>query len=482
MNFSMILRILGWVLKFEGMFMILPCIVAFIYKESDGYFYFITAIVSWVLGYLLTKKKVTKNEFYLKEGLISVSVGWFLLSFFGAFPFFLSGAIPSFSNALFESVSGFTTTGASILNNVEILSHTNLFWRCFTHFIGGMGVLVFILAIIPLSGGSSIYLMKAESPGPSVTKFVPKIRNSAKILYLIYIAITLVEMVLLYLCGVPLFDSITLSFATVGTGGFAIKNDSIASYPPAAQWIIVIFMVLCGVNFNIHFLIIMKRWKEAIKSSELKLYFFLIAFSTIVISFNIRNLYASISEVVRAAAFQVSSVITTTGFSTVNYDLWPEFSKGILLILMFIGASAGSTGGGIKVSRIIIMFKTLKSELEHYLHPKMIKKEKMDGKSLESNVIKSVNAFIIAYVFIFVTSMLLISVDNRDLVTNFTAIAATINNIGPGFSLVGPNENFGFFSHFSKYILIFNMIVGRLELFPVLILLIPSTWKESFKK
>jgi len=481
MNFSMILRILGWILKFEGLFMILPCIVALIYREHDVYFYGITAIVSWVIGFFLTKKKVAKKEFYLKEGLISVSVGWFLLSFFGAFPFFLSGAIPSFSNALFESVSGFTTTGASVLSNIEILSKTNLFWRCFTHFIGGMGVLVFILAIIPLSGGSSIYLMKAESPGPSVSKFVPKIKNSAKILYLIYIVITIVEIILLYIFGVPLFDSITLSFATVGTGGFAIKNDSIASYPPAAQWIITIFMIICGVNFNIYFLILLKRWRDAIKSSELRLYFFFIGLFTFMISVNIRSLYTSISEVVRAAAFQVGSVITTTGFSTVNYDTWPEFSKGILLLLMFIGACAGSTGGGIKVSRVIIMFKTLKSELEHYLHPKMVKKEKIDGKILDDSVTKAVNAFIIAYIFVYISSMILISIDNNDLVTNFTAVAATINNIGPGFSLVGPNENFGFFSHFSKYILMFDMIVGRLELFPVLILMIPSTWKESFK-
>ena len=482
MNISMILRILGWILKFEGLFMLLPCMVSLIYKETDGYYYLMTAIVCWILGFILTRKKVNKNEFYIKDGLVSVSVGWLLLSFMGTFPFFLSGAIPSFSNALFESVSGFTTTGVSILSNIESLSRTNLFWRCFTHFIGGMGVLVFILAIIPLSGGSSIYLMRAESPGPSVSKFVPKIRNSAKILYLIYIGITLVEIILLFLAGVPLFDSITLSLATTGTGGFAIKNDSIASYSPAAQWIVIIFMILCGINFNIHFLILMRKGKEVLKSSELRLYSILIVLSAILISFNIRGLYSSVSEIIRVSLFQVSSMITTTGFFTVNYNGWPEFSKCILIILMFVGACAGSTGGGIKLSRIIIMFKSLKSELDHYLHPKMVKKQKMSGKPLESNVIKSVNAFMIAYVFIFLGSLLLISLDNNDFTTNFAAIMATINNIGVGFGLVGPYENFDLFSTFSKFVLMFNMIVGRLELFPVLILLVASTWKDSFKK
>lgn len=383
-------------------------------------------------------------------------------------------------DALFETVSGFTTTGSSILSDVEALSHCALFWRSFTHWIGGMGVLVFLLAVIPLSGGSHINLMRAESPGPSVGKLVPKIKYTAQILYVIYLGMTVVEIILLLISRMPVFDAITLSFGTAGTGGFGIKGDSIASYTALQQWIITIFMILFGVNFNAYYLILFRKFKKALQMEEVKAYFGIIFVSTAIITGSLVMGNMQFADALRHAAFQVGSIITTTGYATINFDAWSQTCRTILVLLMFVGACAGSTGGGMKVSRFIVMVKTMTKELNSYIHPKSVKKIKMDGKPIEHEVVRSINVYLITFMIIFVVSVFAISFEGHDLVTNFTAVAATINNIGPGLSMVGPDCNFGFFSDFSKLVIIFDMLAGRLELFPLLILFHPEIWKELF--
>ena len=411
---------------------------------------------------------------------MATELSWIFLSFFGALPFWISGEIPSLIDALFETVSGFTTTGSSILSDVEALSHCALFWRSFTHWIGGMGVLVFLLAVIPLSGGSHINLMRAESPGPSVGKLVPKIKYTAQILYVIYLGMTVVEIILLLISRMPVFDAITLSFGTAGTGGFGIKGDSIASYTALQQWIITIFMILFGVNFNAYYLILFRKFKKALQMEEVKAYFGIIFVSTAIITGSLVMGNMQFADALRHAAFQVGSIITTTGYATINFDAWSQTCRTILVLLMFVGACAGSTGGGMKVSRFIVMVKTMTKELNSYIHPKSVKKIKMDGKPIEHEVVRSINVYLITFMIIFVVSVFAISFEGHDLVTNFTAVAATINNIGPGLSMVGPDCNFGFFSDFSKLVIIFDMLAGRLELFPLLILFHPAIWKELF--
>ena len=411
---------------------------------------------------------------------MATALSWIFLSFFGALPFWISGEIPSLIDALFETVSGFTTTGSSILSDVEALSHCALFWRSFTHWIGGMGVLVFLLAVIPLSGGSHINLMRAESPGPSVGKLVPKIKYTAQILYVIYLGMTVVEIILLLISRMPVFDAITLSFGTAGTGGFGIKGDSIASYTALQQWIITIFMILFGVNFNAYYLILFRKFKKALQMEEVKAYFGIIFVSTAIITGSLVMGNMQFADALRHAAFQVGSIITTTGYATINFDAWSQTCRTILVLLMFVGACAGSTGGGMKVSRFIVMVKTMTKELNSYIHPKSVKKIKMDGKPIEHEVVRSINVYLITFMIIFVVSVFAISFEGHDLVTNFTAVAATINNIGPGLSMVGPDCNFGFFSDFSKLVIIFDMLAGRLELFPLLILFHPAIWKELF--
>ena len=370
--------------------------------------------------------------------------------------------------------------GSSILSDVEALSHCALFWRSFTHWIGGMGVLVFLLAVIPLSGGSHINLMRAESPGPSVGKLVPKIKYTAQILYVIYLGMTVVEIILLLISRMPVFDAITLSFGTAGTGGFGIKGDSIASYTALQQWIITIFMILFGVNFNAYYLILFRKFKKALQMEEVKAYFGIIFVSTAIITGSLVMGNMQFADALRHAAFQVGSIITTTGYATINFDAWSQTCRTILVLLMFVGACAGSTGGGMKVSRFIVMVKTMTKELNSYIHPKSVKKIKMDGKPIEHEVVRSINVYLITFMIIFVVSVFAISFEGHDLVTNFTAVAATINNIGPGLSMVGPDCNFGFFSDFSKLVIIFDMLAGRLELFPLLILFHPAIWKELF--
>ena len=480
MNSSIIRYILGCVLKIEACLMLLPCLTAAVYDEAEGFYFLIVAFVTALIGYLMTIRKPSNTVFYLKEGCVTTALSWIFLSIFGAIPFVLTGEIPSFTDALFETISGFTTTGASILSDVEALSHTSLMWRSFTHWIGGMGVLVFLLAIIPMTGGSHMNLMRAESPGPSVGKLVPKVKSTARILYAIYFGMTLVEIILLLLGNMPVFDAITTSFGTAGTGGFGIKNDSIMSYSPYIQWVITIFMILFGVNFNAYYLMLFGYLKKAFSIEEVKAYFLVILASIGIIFIETIEMVGNGFKALTDASFQVASIITTTGFSTVDFDQWPMTCKTILVLLMFIGACAGSTGGGIKVSRFIILVKTIGRELQYYIHPKCTRKIKMDGKMIEHEIVRSTNVYFITFMIVFCASVFAISFEGRDLVTNFTAVAATINNIGPGLELVGPTQNFGLFSPFSKYVLMFDMLAGRLELFPLLILFHPTVWKDLY--
>ncbi len=478
MNYAMIAYVIGWILNCEGFLMLLPCLTAVIYQEAAGLSFVLTIVLCFLFGIPLTMKKPKNMVFYTKEGFVSVSLSWIVLSIMGSLPFLFSGAITNPVDALFETVSGFTTTGASILSDVESLPRCILFWRSFTHWIGGMGVLVFILSLLPLTGGYHMNLMKAESPGPSVEKLVPKIQSTAKILYSIYMAMTILEIILLLAGGMPLFDSLTTTFGTAGTGGFGIKNDSIASYSPYLQNVVTVFMILFGINFNFYFLLLMRKPKKAMKNEEVRCYLAIIAVTISIITFNIRGLYPSIVEAFQQAAFQVGSIITTTGYATTDFNTWPQVSRTILVMLMFVGACAGSTGGGIKVSRFVILLKTVNKELHLFLHPKAVRKISMDGKVVEHEVVRSINVFMTAYVLIFAFSILLVGFDNHDLITNFTAVAATLNNIGPGLELVGPSQNFSLFSDPAKCVLIFDMLAGRLELFPLLLLFVRDTWKK----
>ena len=480
MNSSIVRYTLGQVLKIEAVLLLLPCMIALIYMESKGICFLVVAAICAFLGFGMTILKPESNLFYLKEGCIITSLSWIFLSFFGALPFYLSGEIPSLTDALFETVSGFTTTGASILSEVESLSKCVTFWRCFTHWIGGMGVLVFLLAIIPIGGGSQINIMKAESPGPSVGKLVPKIRSTARILYIIYFCLTVAEVIFLMAGGMSLFNSVCTATATAGTGGFGVMNDSLAGFSPYIQWVVTIFMILFGVNFNAYYLVVFNQVRKALTMEEVVHYFAIILIAIGIIFTRIVGSYAHAADALRDTAFQVASIITTTGFSTVDFDKWPAVCQTVLVFLMFIGACAGSTGGGIKVSRLIILRKTIIKEMTSYVHPKSIKKIKMDDKPVEHEVVRATNVFFITFVIIFSVSVLIVSIDGNDLITNFTAVAATINNIGPGLSKVGPALNYGHFSAFSKYVLMFDMIAGRLELFPLLMLFHPEMWKELF--
>ena len=478
MNYSMIFFILGWIFNFEAAFMLLPEITAIIYQEKNGLAFLITMIICLAIGLPLTRKKPQNKVFHAKEGAVTVALSWIVLSMAGAFPFVISGRIPNPIDAMFETVSGFTTTGASILSDVEALSHCMLLWRSFTHWIGGMGVLVFILCLLPLTGGYHMNLMKAESPGPSVSKLVPKVQSTAKILYTIYLMLTVLQMILLLIGRMPLFDTVCLTFGTAGTGGFGIRNDSIAGYSTYNQIVITVFMILFGVNFNVYYLLLTKKVVQAAKSEEVRYYFGIIAVAIIAIAINTKGMYTSFGRAFQQAAFQVGSIITTTGYATTNFNVWPVLSKTILVMLMFVGACAGSTGGGIKVSRLMILCKSARKELQLYLHPNAVKKIKMDEKAIPHEVVRATNMFLFVYILIFVVSLLVISLDNFDMVSNFTAITATLNNIGPGLGAVGPTGNFGCYSYLSKVVMIFDMLAGRLEIFPLLLLFKRDTWRK----
>lgn len=479
MNHKMILFFISWILKIEAVCMILPITAAIIYREPQVVTFIITALISLGLSLLLSREKPTNHTFYTREGFVSVGAGWIALSLIGALPFTIDGCIPSYIDALFETISGFTTTGATILNDVEILPKSILLWRSFTHWLGGMGILMFILALLPIAGQNEMHIVRAESPGPTAGKFVAKAKDSAKILYLIYIIITLVEMILLCLGGMDAFSSILISLGTAGTGGFGCLNDSCGSYTTYQQVVITIFMLLFGTNFNIYFLLISKKFKDAFNIEEVKVYYGIVLVSTLAITANIGKTYnGSIHMAFKDAAFQVASIITTTGYSSVDFDLWPTFSKTLLVILMFIGACAGSTGGGIKVSRILIAFKTIGKELTTMIHPRNVKVLKFEGKVIDHDVLRGVNTYIMTFASVFTVSILLISLDKYDFATSFTATIATFNNIGPGIAGVGPMCNYSGFSNLSKLVMCFDMLAGRLELFPMLLLFNLRTWKN----
>ena len=452
MNYSMIVYIIGWILAVEAALMVPSGVVAIIYGETVGWVFAATITLCLALGLPLIRRMPKNRVFYLKEGSVTVAASWIIMSIMGAVPFVLSGAIPHPVDALFETVSGFTTTGSSILASVEELPYCILFWRSFTHWIGGMGVLVFLLCLLPLTGsGYSMNLMRAESPGPAVSKLVPKVRETAKMLYGLYIFLTLLQLGLLLLGRMPLFDALCITFGSAGTGGFAIKNDSMGSYTIYQQAVTTIFMILFGVNFNVYFLFYMRKPKEAFRCEEARWYLAIIAASTLIITFFIRDSFENLALAFHHAAFQVGTIITTTGFATVDFNLWPAVPRTILVTLMLIGACAGSTGGGIKVSRIVILFKSVLLEMRRNLHPNVIQKVKFEGHVMERTTLRSVMIFFAAYAFIFAVSTLLIAVDNYDLTTNFTAVAATLNN---------------------------NMLAGRLEIFPLLLLFHRDTWRR----
>ena len=482
MNIKMLIYILGKVLLIEGVLMLLPIVCGWIYGESETVYYLACALAYVTLGYLISFKKPKNMTIFIKDGCVATALSWVVLSIGGCIPFILTGEIPSFTDAMFETASGFSTTGASILTNVEAMSHVSLLWRSLTHWIGGMGVLVFLLAVVPMTGGSNMNLMRAESPGPTVGKIVPKVRSTAKMLYLIYLAMTVTEIIILTVCGMPFFDSVCSSFGTAGTGGFGVRNDSFASYAPHLQVIVAVFMIMFGMNFNFYYYFTTKQINKAFKMSEIKVYLAVIAIVTAIICFSVRGLYGSFGEALRHSFFQVATIITTTGFATTDFDLWPSVAKFLLLGLMILGACASSTGGGIKVARFQIMFKSVKREIQSYIHPKTVKKIHVDGKTVDSEVIHSVALYFFIYLIIFATSMFIVSFEGHDLVTIFSSVAATFNNIGPGLSLVGPTQNYSFFSGLSKWVFIFDMLAGRLELMPLIVFLAPTTYKGIIKK
>ena len=484
MNYRSILFILGCILTIEGIFLLLPIIVALVYGEEQIFAFLLAMIICLVFGIGMILFKPKKLVFNVKEGFSTVALGWILLSFFGSFPIYFSKDIPDFTNAFFEMVSGFSTTGASILTDVEVLSNCGMFWRCFTHWIGGMGVLVFLLAVVPLvakgqSQGGHMHLMRAESPGPSVGKLVPKVQTTAIILYIIYFILTLLEFISLMICGMPVFEALLTAIANAGTGGLGIKNDSIAGFSPAVQWTITVFMIAFGTNFTVFFFLLTKKFKAILKMSEVKCYFIMLIAAISFITFNAYDYTLTFENNLRNASFQVASLISTTGYSTVDFNQWPSASKGVLMILMFTGACAGSTSGGIKISRFIIMARNIKNQLLSFLHPGTVSKLKIDDKTVDDNISKSVNIFFTTYAVVFAVSVFILSFDNYDFETNFSAVLASLCNIGPGFSKVGPASNYAFFSPLSKYVLMFDMIAGRLELYPILLLFYYRMWHEN---
>ncbi len=482
MNGSMIRYVLSHIVRIEGLLLFLPCLVALIYREQQGVIYAGLGLICILLGSFLGMRRPQNNTFYLKEGCITTALSWLVLSAIGALPFVITGEIPDYTNALFETISGFTTTGSSILSDVEALSHTSLFWRSFTHWVGGMGILVFMLAIIPMVGGSPINLMRAESPGPEVDKTMPKMRQSAGLLYIIYAVLTLAQIILLVLSRMPVFDAICLSLGTAGTGGFGILNSSVGSYHVLSQWIITIFMILFGINFNFYYFLADKKARKALAMEEVRVYLGIVLLAVLVVTVNILPMTAGFFDALTKSAFQVGSIITTTGYSTTDFDLWPKLSQAILVLLMFIGACAGSTGGGIKVSRIWILFKSIKKEMHLYLHPRNVEKVYMDRHPVEHDTMRSVNIYLAVYIVIFLASLLgICAIENTDLVTAFTSVAATFNNIGPGLSLVGPTANFGWMQPVSKFILMFDMLAGRLEIWPMLLLFYPRLWRNAIE-
>lgn len=480
MNRKFVFYVFGRILQIVALLMLLPAVVSAIYGETASLWAFlVTAASSVLVGTVIALLCRTKNRIiYAKEGFAIVALAWLGMSAVGAVPFVISGEIPSYVDALFETVSGFTTTGASILRDVEAMSRGMLFWRSFTHWVGGMGVLVFVMAIVSNMTDRSIHIMRAEMPGPSVGKLVPRAKDTAKILYLIYISLTFVEIVMLFAGGMPLFDSIVHTFGTAGTGGFGIKSDSIAGYSVYCQNVIATFMVIFGINFNLFYLLLIRRVRAVAKSTELWVYLGIIAASVVVIAANIYSVTQGVADSLRLAYFQVTSIITTSGFSTADFNAWPSLSKAILLMLMCFGGCAGSTAGGIKISRVVILFKQIRREFKRMLHPRAVTSVEFEGKALDNQTLNSVTIYLVIYILSFVSIFLFVCIESFDFETNFTAVVATFNNVGPGFGMVGPAGSFADYSWFSKLVFSFAMLLGRLEIFPLLIALSPSTWKR----
>ncbi len=479
MNYRMIKYTLGWLMMFEAGFFLVPMITAVVYSEWSSLLAFgITAAICLAIGILCVVKKPENTGIFAREGFVIVSLSWILLSMFGGLPFLFCGATSNFFDAFFEAASGFTTTGSSIFREVESLSHAVLIWRSFMHWVGGMGVLVFIMAFLPLGGGQNMHIMRAESPGPEVEKLVPRVKHTAVILYSIYLVLTVILFIILLISRMSVFEALNTAFATAGTGGFGFKNDSFASYSAIQQVIVTIGMLVFSINFNSYYLILKLKPRDAF-NSEVRAFLLIVLTAVGIITVNIYQSYGSIWEAMRHAAFTVASLISTTGFSINNFDLWPSISKTVLVLVMFIGACAGSTGGGMKVSRLLIAFKGFLRELYTLIHPKQVKKITLDRRPVDREVVRSVNSYLVCYAIFFVISLMLVSLDGRDLITNFTAIASTINNVGPGLAGVGPSASFADFSNLSKLVITFTMIAGRLELFPMIVLLSPATWKKA---
>lgn len=484
MNYKMMGRFTAQMLLIEGIFLIPALLISLFLGESAAAYGFAVTLglIALVGGPMYFFCRDAKSAFYATDGMVCVAVSWLVLSLVGAIPFYVSEAIPSYIDALFETVSGFTTTGASILPEVEHMARGLMYWRSFTHWVGGMGVLVFLLAIAPSKGneqGFTMHLLRAESPGPSVGKLVPKMRKTAAILYFLYIILTVLDFLFLIIGGMPVFDAVCTAFGTAGTGGFGIKNDSIASYSPYLQNVTTVFMLLFGVNFSCYYLLTLRQIKNVLKDEELRLYVLIVLGSIGLVVWNLGDFYPTLEETVRHAAFQVSSIITTTGFATTDFDLWPSFSRTILLCLMVIGACAGSTGGGLKVARVLLLFKSLKRNIAQMLHPRKVQVIRNNGGVVSERIVANTNAYLCAYVVLMFGSFVLISLDGYSVGTNFSAVLSCLNNIGPGLELAGPTCNFSIFSTFSKLVLILDMLLGRLEIFPILVLFSPDTWKNA---
>lgn len=481
MNRKMTTYILGRMLGVEAFVLLIPALVSVIYGEDGWRAFLITSAVLLFLYLIFGRRKPQDSTIYGKDGFIIIASAWILWSIFGAMPFWISGAIPSYVDAFFETVSGFTTTGSTILTDIASMPKGMNFWRCLTHWIGGMGVLVFVLVIVSLEDKNSMHLMRAEVPGPETDKLVPKARDTAKILYGMYLILTVTQVIFLLLGGMSLYDSIIHAFSTAGTGGFNNRNNSVAYYDSAyIDGVITVFMILFGINFNMYYLLLLKKVKDVFKNEEVRAYLGIILGATALITINILSIYKTPLKAFRYAVFQVAAIITTTGFSTADFNLWPEFSKCILLLLMIIGACAGSTGGGMKVSRVLIGLKSVKQEIKRLLHPKSVNIVKVNGKKVKEETLQGVYVYFVAYIAIFIVSVLLISLNNFDFATTFSGVLTTMNNVGPGMAAVGPIENFSAFSDFSKIVFCFDMLIGRLEIFPFLILFFPDMWRRKF--
>lgn len=479
MNRRMVLFMLGRIIMLEAFILMLPAACSLIYKEKSFFAFLITIVIAFAVAFVLSVlNKPRDKTIFAKEGFVIVSLAWICFSAVGALPFVISGEIPSFIDAFFETVSGFTTTGASILTDVESKSHGILFWRSFTHWVGGMGVLVLMMAIFPTDTGRTIHIMRAEMPGPIIGKLVPKIKSTAKILYLIYIVLTATEALFLLLGGMSPFESIVYSLGTAGTGGFGIKSDGLASYTPYQQWVITVFMVIFGINFNLYYLVLTKKVRSALKSEELWFYLTIVATATVLITVNIYDMYGNTSDALRNSAFQVASLISTTGYATADFNLWPTFSKGILFLLMFTGACAGSTAGGLKLSRVILLFKSVRSNLKHMLHTRSVESIRFEGKKVDNATITNVASYFALYMLCIAVILLFLCLEPFDLETNISAAVSCFNNIGPGFSSVGPMSSYAEYSDFAKLVLSCAMLLGRLEIYPMLLMFSPTVWRN----